>query len=357
MKATQRLELWERLRTAGLVRGEAPQAPAVPWFVRLMLGLAGWIGASFIMGFIMGIFPMLGHSSGAAALAALLCCAGAGLIFRLAPNMAFASQFGLAVGLAGQALLGMAIFQQFHGEGFLAYLLFFAGEVLLTGLLGNFTQRIFTTLGAGGALYLGLAQAGLTWLALPLLVTGCALVWQGEERLAGWADLWQPVGYGLALGVLLAVTAGMYGEVIQGWFHHGGSGWLHRHGVKVGTALVGIVFLAVTMHILRKLEIDPTCPAGLASLAGAALIIGASFPAPGLSAALLLLLLGFAGGNRLLLALGLLALAAFLSLYYYRLEETLLFKAQILSGTGALLLLARLGLGQLFPAGEGQRHA
>jgi uncharacterized membrane protein len=66
---------------------------------------------------------------------------------------------------------------------------------------------------------------------------------------------------------------------------------------------------------------------------------------PGILAAVIILVLGFQRGNRLLLGLGAVGLAVFLIAFYYHLEITLLVKSLILLGTGLLLL----GLRPLMP--------
>lgn len=357
MNAAACRELWERLRAAGLGAGAVPERTASPWFIRVMLGFAGWIGALFIFGFVGAAFAMVMDNAGAAAIAAFICSGGAYAIFRLAGKGDFAGQFGLAIGLAGQILFAVAIFDHFDAEESLAYFLFFCVEATLTLLMPNFLHRIFTTVAAVAALFLGFAQAGLHGLALPLVVAGCALVWRRELRLAARAELWRPVGYGLALGVLQTAATPLLGGEVLFLFRRGGDGWLRQYGPEVGTLLVAVVFLAVTVQILRELAIDTTSREGLAILCCAALAMGVSFPAHGLAAALLLLILGFAGGNRVLFGLGLLAVASFLSHYYYQMRETLLFKSLILGATGVFLLGARWGLGRLFPGREARRHA
>jgi hypothetical protein len=322
-----------------------------------MLGIAGWIGAFFILGFIGAGFAMVMRSAGAATVAASVCCGGAYAIFRLAPRGDFASQFGLATGLAGQTLFAVAIFQKFHGSDPVGYLLFFCVEVALTLFMPNFIHRIFTTLAAVGALFIGFAQADLHGLVLPLVAAGCAMVWRGEKRLAARADLWQPVGYGLALGVLLTATTSLLGGEMLSLLHRNGGDWLQKHGTEVGTALVAVIFLSVTVGFLRELGIRTSSGEGIAILCCAAVAMGASFPAHGLAAAALVLVLGFAGGNRVLTGLGILALASFLTHYYYQMRETLLFKSLILGETGALLLVCRWAVRKLLPVKEVQRNA
>lgn len=357
MNAVACRELWGRLRAAGLAVGEVPEPTASPWFIRAMLGIAGWIGALFILGFIGAAFAMVMRNAGAAAVAAVICCAGAFAIFRCAGGSDFFAQFGLAIGFAGQILFGAAVFQWLQVDDVSAWLLFAGIEALLAWLLPNFIHRVSAALVGVIALSLGLAQAGIFGLAAPLAAAGCALVWCNELYLAARADLWRPVGYGLVLGTLQTAATPLFGGELLFAFRRSGDGWFQQYGTEVGTALVSAVFLVVAVRLLKELAIAVDSREGLAVLACAALVLATAFPAHGLAAALLIVILGFAGGNRVLFGLGLLALAAFLGHYYYQMRETLLYKSLVLAAAGVLLLGARWLLGRLFPAEQKRRHA
>jgi uncharacterized membrane protein len=84
--------------------------------------------------------------------------------------------------------------------------------------------------------------------------------------------------------------------------------------------------------------------------AAAALFGLLALPAPGLASAMLVLLLGFAAGSRLLAALGILALLGFVGHYYYSLHATLLEKSGLLALTGLVLLAAYAALRRFLPA-------
>jgi hypothetical protein len=100
-------ELWEGLRSEALVEGERPEArpPVSPWYVRAMLGVAGWIGALFLLGFLGSALAFLFDDSGFALAIGVGCCAGAFALFRFFAAKDFAEQFALAVSLVGQVLL------------------------------------------------------------------------------------------------------------------------------------------------------------------------------------------------------------------------------------------------------------
>ena len=63
--------------------------------------------------------------------------------------------------------------------------------------------------------------------------------------------------------------------------------------------------------------------------------------APGVLLAIGLMILGYANHERLLLVLGALLMPAFLCLYYYNLDVSLLNKSMILTGSGVILLAGR----------------
>jgi hypothetical protein len=92
-------ELWGRLRQAGLVQGELSETESAhsPWFVRVMLGVAGWFGALFLLLFVGLGLEFIIKSSSASLVAGAVACAGAGVLFRKFPENDFAGQFGLEV--------------------------------------------------------------------------------------------------------------------------------------------------------------------------------------------------------------------------------------------------------------------
>ena len=67
MSASDRTALWDRLDAAGLVEGAAPSAAAdaVPWYVRAMVGIAGWIAACFLLAFVGGAVAFAFRTGGA----------------------------------------------------------------------------------------------------------------------------------------------------------------------------------------------------------------------------------------------------------------------------------------------------
>ncbi|HYQ98413.1 MAG TPA: DUF4401 domain-containing protein, partial [Casimicrobiaceae bacterium] len=113
-----RAALWDRLRSAGLVTGDCPVAEGTPapWYVRTMVGVAGWIAAAFLLGFVGTALAFVARSGPAAVTVGLLLCAAAVAALLVLSRQEFFAQFALAVSLAGQALVAGGLMQTFPGH-------------------------------------------------------------------------------------------------------------------------------------------------------------------------------------------------------------------------------------------------
>lgn len=338
--------LWERLRADGLVEGELPEPvrPASPWYVRVMLGIAGWIGALFLIGFVGAAFAFIMDDAAFALLAGAGCCAGALFLFRSLDGNDFAEQFGLAVSLVGQILIivGLAQFLRMEDPAF--YLAVAAIQAGLALLVPNFLHRVLATGGAAVALALAINQLALHGFAAPLLCAALALVWLEPKLWAGRGGLWRPIGYGLVLALLLIETFRLFGAEYLFGLRKVEAGWLALYGPLLGRGLTAAVLVWAAVRLSVREGFVPGNRTSLAA-GGAALLFGLlSLGAPGLASAILILLLGFGAGNRLLVALGILSLLGFVAHFYYSLHATLLAKSGILALTGLCLLAAHFAL-------------
>lgn len=338
MKPVTPAELWQRLLDEELVSGEQPPSPPPPpvWYVEVMLGAAGWLGALFILAAIGCGMAAVFHTAALAIPVGILCCVTAFVHFRAAPGNVFTDQFALAVSLTGQALFGFGMWNALHSRT-PSMLALAAFEIVLAAALPNFTHRVLAA---------AAAAAALTW-ALPNgAQAACGVVWMGFALISlnafAWArrtSLWRPVGLGLAIGML--GTMWMWG-LDRRWRTGGPEGSAAGDpGFWPGNALLALVFLAAMWGLLRRERVQLASGVGSAAAAAALVVAVGALIAPGVAGALLVLVLGFANGERGLLALGLGGLGGYLIFYYYQLDVTLLVKSMMLTGTGAALLALR----------------
>lgn len=348
-----RLALWERLRESALVEGEAPPPDPheAPWFVRAMLGIAGWLGALFLLGFVGALLSDVFESSTAAILVGSVLCGAMVALFRLFPRAGFAAQFGFAVSLAGQILILIGLFDidslERSSISWVALPMALV-QTILFFLIPNFLHRVWTAGTATLALAVALDGWGLDPFSPPLAAFVLAGLWLAEFDHPRRGSTIRAAGYGLTLTTLITTLAqGHFGfaeMIVDNDPPLGG-----EMSVRIGGLLTGLVLIWTVARLLRREGVAWDSGPGRVALAGAAIVAVASLEAPGLAPPIVVLLLGYANGNRSLTGLGVVSLLAYLSYYYYSLEATLLQKSALLIALGAALLLARLALHRWWP--------
>ncbi|WP_395006737.1 DUF4401 domain-containing protein [Undibacterium sp.] len=341
--------IWSRLLEEKLVEGDMPildnnRNSAQAWYIRVMLGFSGWLGALFLMGFV-GILLSLAKDNGLVSICiGIGLCALAYALFRLPGNKDFLSQFALAMSLAGQGFVVFGLLMEFRENNSSVYLAILLFEIVLTACIPNWTHRFLTTLAAVLAAYLFFQHAAIFGLVHGLVaVLACGLWW--SSIVLRKADILRPVAY--ALAVALVCTEG--GRFLNMLMLNANHGWWFQHGWRVGTSLVNLALLASTIIVLQRQGLALTSLPSISAILAAVLLSGFAYVAPGLSSALLLILIAYSFSDRVLLGIGLFSLLSFVSHYYYQLQATLLYKSIVLMGLAVLLLVSRLLLQRLFP--------
>lgn len=361
MKTITTEELWNRLASSGLVTGKSAPLddPHSPWFVRVMLGLAGWIGALFLLGFVGASLQFIFRSSEAALIAGVIVCAGAAFVFRISQRRDFAVQFGLAMSFAGQAMFIFGLMGTFRGESSVNYIAMTVFEVVLAAVIINTIHRVASVFAAAVSLSFALSSFGIPHLAPAIITTGLVVVWLNELAWSDRGSLVRPIGYGLVL-------ASMY---INGALLMHGVMWLGgmanptplfiKLSYWAGTILNSAVFIYAVSRLLGREGLGFDDRLAQVALAAALAIAISSFKAPGIITGLAIVLLGFSNGNRALTGIGIFALIAYLSHYYYQMETTLLIKSAALAVTGMVLIVTRFALVRVWSdeADRGGIHA
>ncbi len=353
IEVSARQALWTRLQESALVEGDAPPPDPheAPWFVRAMLGIAGWLGALFLLGFVGTLFSTVFESSTAAILVGSALCAAMVALFRLFPRGGFVAQFGLAVSLAGQILIlmGLLDIDSFERSSISWIAIWMAlVQSILFFLIPNFVHRVWTAWTATLALVIALDGWGLESFSPALATLALTALWLAEFDHPRQGSMIRAAGYGLTLTTLItALVRGHFGiaeMVVENEAPLGG-----EMAVRIAGLLTGMVLVWTVARLLRREGVAWDSGAGRIGLASAAIVALASLEVPGLAPPIVVLILGFANGNRTLTGLGILSLLAYLSYYYYSLEATLLQKSGLLILLGVSLLLARLALHRWWP--------
>ena len=341
--------LWIELRNAGLVTGDppAPGPAASPWFVRLMLGVAGWIGALFLLGFVGAGLEFVFRSRSASLVAGLLCCAVALTIFKALKGNDLATQAALAVAIAGQLMFIRGLTDDAFQPSTSFFVEVAIFEAVLAWLGDNFVSRVLTAFGAALAMSYALLSTGILLSGI-LQAVAVAALWMNEGRWAARGAFWRAIGYGLTFALLDPVSQSLIGGLrlapwaesfaLQPWWP-----WLRV------ILMAGVLAYVATTELSRK-GISRTSRTGQVLIAGCAIVALVTMRAGGVAPALVVLVIGFARGNRSLIGLGAFGVLGYLSYYYYWLQATLLVKSYALLGTGVTLLVFWAAAQWLFPA-------
>lgn len=330
-----------------MVAGERPHSDeaGTPWFVRVLLGTGGWLGAIFLLGFVSVGFRFVVDSAPGSFFTGAVVCLGAALLFRVAGNSQFLPNFGFALSLAGQGLMAWGLARGLEPKAWLIAVAIAAQQGVLFFIIPNALHRVWTAATASYALAYALGELGLASYAPALLTAAVAWIWLREFDAAKWGTAWRCAGYGLAVAAALAGFMGDEGLLAWLTGHHGVSQASRWPGLVLG----GAVLVWAAIMLLGREQVGMGSGAGRGALLIAAVLALAAVKAPGLAPAVAILVIGFANGNRLLAAFGIAALLGYLSHYYYSLHATLLEKSLLLALAGGTLLLVRLFVNHNWP--------
>lgn len=326
--------LWARLRDAGLVTGEVPVASSgTPWYLAALVGVSAWIAALLLFGFFAALFDHLWRNGGTALVLGALCCAGALALLRVARGGEFLGQGAIALSLAGQILIGLALHDlvgdhlawsglaavaiAMHAFGATPMHRFLCGAVFAVAIVGFCSE---------------IDERGFA-LPLPVLAWTALLLWWWNERRDASSARLSPLAWALSLAALVLAWFGGFGELLS---EDPEPAW--RTSAQLATAAV----LPATVAALL-----PHGNGGAGRRHDLLLLLGALglallwLRAPGIAVGLALALAGFAVNRPALLVVGLGGVGVYLLRYYYQLDVPLLQKAQWLASSGAALLLAR----------------
>jgi len=327
---------------------------ATPWYVRALLGASAWLAALFVLVFIGSTLRINSALTFFLIGVVLIATATAGRRFF---EHIFLNQLLLAASFAGQAMVIGGIAKD--GNDTRAALATGIMEIALIVLYRDATHRFVSTLFAFVAALVvcyELHMPNLIHLLLILTAVGTLLIWENETELitSGRGGLFRPVGYALAVALLmlplLSVMTGAWHPLGGDFMPHRATWWFSSAGVLALTVVL-------EFRILRSCGVPADSHTALILFAATFLLALFLLGAPGIMAALLVLLLGFHRGNRILMGLALLFLPLFLVFFYYNLQQTLLLKSLTLMTSGVTLLIIRFLFSRLGGRAQEVHHA
>ncbi len=337
-------QLWNQLKRRNLVEGETPLAHEEHnhWYIRALQGFAGWIAGFFLLGFIGSLLVMVFDYENSLLLifSALL---GNGLAYTLAKNRKnseFLQQMSLVFNLCGQLLFAWGLFYLVDSWSAIFFLSLLLYQSLVIYFIADYSSRLITTWFAMFALYASLAKLGTANLNIAIASSMFLIIWLRDTKWATQRDLWEPVGYGIALSLLQIHGQTISGEFFDWWYPASNYEWIGLTSFWLAELVLSGLLIYIFFTITRSFEIIWNTTVGWMIIGGLLLLLLARFYIPGIGAAVLLLLVGFMKQRRMLFMLGMIAFISFLSWYYYQLSLTLLAKSISLIVLGICFLIA-----------------
>lgn len=333
-----------------------------PWYVQCLLGLSAWLATLLLLVFV--AFSGIVTSEEGALVAGLVLC-GAGVAVLRSDAGPFWRQCGTAMAFTGQILIiyGLSSSTSFTSACFFVLLLGAAVYALGPDVILRFLSGLLIA-AAGAALmwrvlapelmsddlldawlYFDAGRVGFVWLPIAVIgawATAVILTWghrQGGKR----AHTLEPLAWAFLLSVqgMVWLAGGVSALHLPAMWQLNPQGAVLAVAGALLPAAAALAVLWPRRHVLT---------AGVTWGVPIALLVLALFwlPSPGVGFALAWLLLGFGLNQLRLVIFGVLSLLAYLGIYYYQLDVSLLQKALWLGGAALLLFVLR-GLVWLVP--------
>ncbi|ABZ77001.1 conserved hypothetical protein [Shewanella halifaxensis HAW-EB4] len=355
-------KLWSEFVTQNLTRQDnMPETvQPSPWYIKLMQTFAAWVASLFILAFSISFFNLFFDDldTGFATIVGIFYSGFGILLYRLrAAKSLFVNQMALALSLCGLLSLGYGMtgwFADSLGENIgLAWYLTFGGILLLNWFwIGHASHQYVMSFAMIACLVGAGYELSLLELMPTLIMLLFAIVWLNHGKSGRHLARLSALGHMLALWVILiqlpllanhstasqsVLITGDNLPILATW----------TNVLSVVTTLIVLVILLV--QILRSLPLSLSSKQAQISALAILLLAGLAIPMTGLSAAVLVIMLGFYVRERAVFFIGLTGLLSFIGWYYYSLQLPLLEKSLWLISLGALLILAKLLLTWLLP--------
>lgn len=323
----------------------------MPWYLRLLMGGAAWVGALFMLGTVLGLVALaLGDRVDAAALVLGLALVPAGVWMRAVRPGEFIRHASLVCVVTGQLLLLGAVGSMAESVSLVALATIVTSVVVIV----VFDEPVYRF---GATLVVLVAVLVLAFdrqvpfaMGLVTAATACTpvliwRVWPGPAgaSIAGWSQPLHrpldPVAWACAVTActLLAVQATIEAVTGTAGYEPGFIALLLPRAWPLTVLHVALmVWLATRVTSEHGSALTEATP--LAVITGAVAIGALTLSAPAISGALLFIVLGFDRRRPGLVALASAFLVGFLGLYYYSLALTLLQKSAVLVASGAVCL-------------------
>jgi len=318
---------------------------SAPWYVHLFLILGSWLGTVLIAVFIG--WRLRSTEAATYFILGIVLSIGAVLIYHAAKNSNFVKHLAIPVSLLGVMSLLFGFDKFGFSERSIALVIIVA-EAAVFIVNSDPVRRFICTLSipiATGFLIYSKTSLYPYQLIFILQLGIGVLLWENQAKVLAskLASSLQPAMYGLLTGLLVLLLFTVYREKSSYRVVFDFNQWW------LTTSAVAIAFLYVIRNALQKLN---SANINFAIFGSVLVILIAllTYHSPGVLAALLVLVIAYSQGSRILFGIACAFLVFYLSAYYYNLSISLLQKSISLMASGIFILLAAWIMNRLTPS-------
>lgn len=334
--------LWALLTKAEIVEGDRPRSQNInsPWYIKSLLAISGWLGALFLLGFIILAFNSFLEEQAACFVISILLFASAYAVLRT-PKNEFFEHLALALSLAGQALFCWALsINSFDINSWLTIALV---QVILVYFMPSFLHRLFSTLFAITAFEMALISSGQPYILGSIIIFPTTWLCLHEFNFVNHFKRLNGITYGFFIATI-ALNSQQFLSLDLYYLVTTNNQELLSTPLWLGQGLFVLAALFTAQQLLQQYQVNLFTRLSITVLIVTCILAIISLNAPGIMIGLMVILLGFSQSNKVLLGTGVISLLTYCSSYYYFMAETLLFKAGVLFTFAAVTLLLRMVL-------------
>lgn len=298
-----------------------------PWFVKVLSGVGGWLGAIFLVVFISTFINDIANNNFNFYLIIGIVLSITTIIISIKSyRNYFLKQFILALFLAGEGVIIYWVVETFGYANRFSLALIVLTQGISYIFINNYPGKFLTSLVAITSSCFLLSSLGFSFLVIPVLFA-ISIILLGKFPQ-------DPITYSL---IILALISPFITFSLWNWLIEDFNGFMPIKSPLLYNILLCSIFTVANFVLLFKLfKLDM-----FKSLLFGVICGTINFFIPGVVIALFFILLGFNYKSKFLFGLGIISTLFYLSHYYYSLDLTLLYKSIILIATGLVSLITR----------------
>jgi len=311
------------------------KASAAPWYVHLLLILGSWLGVLLIAIYI--AIKFRSNSSSIFLVLGVLLSIGAIFLYRFNSKSNFAQHLSIPISIFGIMALSFAIEEITNSERMVAVVIIFV-ELAIFIFNSDPVRRFLCSLSIPMALAVVVySQTSLYPYQIPFMlqILVAVYLWENQSKLLAkkHSSYLVPTMYSVIVGLLILLLFTVYRDES-----------LYRVALDhrqwwLTTLTITLAFFYVIKQAVAKFNNINNYVTVFAVIL-VLLIAILTYHSPGVLASLLVLVMAYSHGSKLLFSIAATFLLIFISAYYYNLSISLLVKSVSLMASGVILLAA-----------------